>query len=280
MTIEHLAYGVAVKKNADIKNLTEQVHLAQNRVTQQQAIVDSLQAKANAFTTRLGQATNTQASTLANYNLARSAMYSVTSLESNFKIALGQARAATEHAAMVSEKMANLIGKLIFSVEIINKVTLLINKQRVSNIQIPASMATFMAKATSDANNAVALTLTALQSCYAAESTLLDSLGGITLAARQAGDLDDSPHAGGKDQPAASPAEASRLNLSARGNGVVQLLKQAHENAVLNYNNALTNNDEVVNQLTQAQSRLAYYLMKLTSSKSGLNAANAAALAA
>lgn len=280
MVLEHLAYGVVIKKNADIKHLTEQVALAQNRVAEQQAIVDSLQAKSSFFTTQLALATTNKASTLVNYNLARDAVISVNGLASNLGMARKQIGQAVEGAADVSERMANLIGKLIFSVEIVTKVTQLINKQKALNPLLPDSLVAFMSKATSDANNAVALTLTALQSCYAAESTLLESGAVIDVTDRQAHALKERMESGIDPLSATSGTRRSAADLTASDAGILLLLKQAYDNAVTAYNDALADSDNVAAQLSYAQTQSALASMKLGSVQAGLKAATAAAYAA
>lgn len=275
MAHEQLAYGVANKKNADIKNLAEQVEMAQSRVTQHEAIVKSLQTKSELFADNLSLATANKAGALVNFNLARETRGGVGSLAKNFKLASRQTELATGVAADVSQKMASLIGKLIFSVEIINKLSQLINKQRALNPLLPETLVSFMATATRDANNAITLTLTALQSCYVAESTLLESTGVINQADRQAQILSEQVSQG--QNPS---SDQMSINLKRKGDGLVRLLQQAYENAVAAYDSALARNDSVVEQLAYAQTQLALANMHLSSSQAGLKAATAAAYAA
>ncbi|WP_248798721.1 hypothetical protein [Pseudomonas sp. MWU13-2105] len=280
MAYEHLVYGIAIKKNADIQYLTEQVQLAQNRVAQKQASVDSLQAKATRFANSLAQASANQASALVNYNLVKDATASAGNLASNFGTLVRQADRATEGATQVAQKMASLASKLIFSVEVVNKVAQLVNKQKALNRQLPDSLIEFMANATRDANNAVALTLTALQSCYAAESTLLESSAVIGVANNQANSLKARMEAGSTGIGAAIGRILVGLNLGADGEGMLQLLQRVYGNAVMTYNAALVNNSNVSEQLTHAQGQLALANMTLGSLQAGLKAATAAAYAA
>ncbi|MDU8498229.1 hypothetical protein RYB01_03425 [Pseudomonas syringae] len=279
MANEHLAYGIAGKKKADIKHLTERVQMALNRVAEHQAIVDSLQAKSSLFADSLTQATANKATALVNYNLVRDTVSGVRSLASNFDMARKQGDRASLGAARVSEKMSSLIGKLIFSVEVINKVTQLVNKQKALNAFLPDTLIVFMTNATKDANNAVALTLTALQSCYIAESTLLESNGVIGLANHQAENLSRRMLAGWSPSSDKGGNPAA-LDLSSNGDGLLVLLQNAYENSVDTYNSTLANNQNVADQVVYAQTELALANMQLSSLQAGLRAATAAAYAA
>jgi hypothetical protein len=275
MAQQYLIKNVADLKQADIQHLTKQVELAQNRVTQGQAIVDALQAKSNQFAGFLGQATDNKASAQANYKLARDMADSLDSLSANFARTEKKTEVACKDAEDVAKNIAQLISKLIFSVEVIGKVGQLINKQKAINPQLPDTLIGFMARAATNANSAVALTLTALQSCYAAESTLLESAGVMRLSSRQADGLKKVFEQGWQRHDASTPAAATT-----GASGVAALLQQVSEQAVHDYKRARWDNDSVGGQLAFAQTQLALAVMDLGSYQAGLRAATAAAYAA
>ena len=195
--------GLADQKKADLDYLTAQVNKAKYQVVEQQAIVTALQTKLAQFNMLLQQADRNKTTALTNRNLVNDAMASVKSLNTNAQFAAKQTDIAANGIkdkktnktiggiSNVAREMALLIDKLIFSAEIIDKVTQFVNKQKAANQLIPDSLITHLTSATKNANNAVALTLTALQSCYASEATLLESKGVMEQAATQAIELDE-----------------------------------------------------------------------------------------
>lgn len=275
MTALALIFSNAEKKSSDLALINNQVKSAQYNVAQQQAIVNSLLAKSSQFVAFLAQATDNQASALSNYNLAKNATANVASLADNFTQAQTQTTTACDGVCEVSKNMADLIVKLIFSVEIIDKVTQLINKQKAMNPLVPDSLIAFMAKAGTDADNAMALTLTALQSCYAAQSTLQESKGIVDLGYHQAQRLQHQMN-DGWDVRMDSPD--SKIVLT--GTSIMSLLQRAYQVSIKNYNQALWDNNSVTQQLTYAQTQLAAATMNLNSYQSGQAAATAAAYAA
>lgn len=281
MTQKHLlVYGIADQKKAELDLLSAQVNQAQYAVAQQQVIVNSLVAKSNQFNAFLTQADADQATALSNFNLVKEVMSSVKALVAGAKLAHHQTDAAAEGILKVSARMAELINKLIFSVEIIDKLAQLINKQKSINPLVPDSLITFLSKATSDANNAVALTLTALQSCYAAEATLLESKSVMKLGDGQANELKDKMEQGWNSQKECKHVAECNCGFTDSSDGIVALLSHAYRTASANYQDALQDNNSVTKQLTYAQEQLAAATTMLNSYQSGLAAATAAAYAA
>lgn len=264
--------SIVVRKNAEIQALTDQVSLAQNNVTQKQAIVDAVQAKSTQFGGFLARATDDKASALTNFNAAKDALASVDHLNKDFSLARNQADLAKTQAENVARHTAQLIGKLIFAVEVIAKTTQLVNKLKATNPQLPDTLVGFMTRATGDANSAIALTLTALQSSYAAESTLQESGGIMRLSAAQAQTLKTSMAEGWKPLPGATATQ--------QADGIVRLLEKVYLDAAARYDDAVTENDSMLRQLSYAQSQLARATMQLSSYQAGLRAATAAAYAA
>jgi len=267
--------GVAVKKNAEIVRLAEQVTLAQNRVNLKQAIVTAMQAKSTQFASYLSQASDNKATALANYQLCKDAMSRVRILAGNFNKASEQACKAWAVASDVAAVNAKLIRKLIFTVEFINTVSQKLDKQKVLVQLVPDQLFVVMGKAVNNANNAVAKTLTALQSAYVAESTLSESKGIIDKAQKQAEQLRTSMQKGWNphtDTPEQGPHEDDT--------GLLAHMHQAYLDAAHSYHRAMLNNESVTRQLTFAQSDLADATMQLNSYQAGLAAATAAAHAA
>jgi hypothetical protein len=193
--------------------------------------------------------------------------------------ATGKVNQASSGASDVSAQMADLVNKLILSIEYINRAAQLVNKQKANNPLVPDKLIDNMAKAATSANNAIALTLTALQSCYVAEATLLESSNVLALGAEQSAQLRDrmaNLWDGQSGKVLAATSTPPTMDLP----GVVGLLQQAYDNAKANYDEALVNNNIVTKQMAHAQSSLADAQVRLNSYQAGLAAATAAAYAA
>jgi hypothetical protein len=76
--------------------------------------------------------------------------------------------------------MADLIKQLVYSIELIDALAITINKNKQANILIPDDLVNIITTAGSDANNAMALSLIALQSCCVS-MTASEQVGNITL---------------------------------------------------------------------------------------------------
>lgn len=285
MTINSLAVGIVYKEKATLDWLAMQVAEAQYEVDQYQAIVDAETAKSAQFNDYLTAAEANKTAALTNLNLAIDIDSSVKALCTSTGLALKQTGTATTEIKQVSGEMATLINKLIFTVELIDRFGQLVNKQKLSNPLIPDTLISFMAKATADANNAVALTLVALQSCYVAEATSLRSQQIITLENEQVTTLKSTI-----ERQAQLSGLQDMTGLRVDGNfivgftpdctGVLALVRQAYDKASEKYNQALANVTIVNQQLAYAQSELVTATTSLNSYKAGLAAATAAAYAA
>lgn len=274
-----LSPGIADRTKARIDAISEQVTSEQYIVMQRQAIVTSLTAKAAQFSAMLATASDTQATALANLNLANDALAAAAVLSTGTDQARTQALAADLAMIAVCDEMAIMVNKLVFTGEIIDRLVQLINKQKAANPLIPDSIITFLDQATTDANNAIALTLTALQSCYAAQATLRDSKASMSLNADQAAALQSKMEKDASARGAIVPVQALPIGFTEQDAGVVALLQQGYRMAKEGYNKALWNDDSVAAQLAYAQAMLASATTDLNSYKSGLNAATAAAYA-
>lgn len=279
-TASYLVTGIADQKKAEIDLLGELVNRAQYQVNQQQTIVNSLKAKADQFNGFLNQANQNKNTALANLDQVTDAFNQVGNLHQATIKAQAQTDKATTAVCVGSKGVAELINKLIFSVEIINKVAQLIIRQKAINPLIPTELISFMTKAGTDANNAIALTLTALQSAYAAEASLLGAQGLNELAFGQVRDLSERMTKGWDVHCNTLISPTPILGRASNSDGIVALLNRAYQIAVDTYNQALWNSNSVNKQLSFAEAQLARASTRLNSYQSGLAAATAAAYAA
>lgn len=190
-TMTNMYFGVAEQKNAEIESLKHQVSNAQYTVNELTAVVQSLTAKQSQFSQLLTQADSKKATALAHYNQVKTVSGDITELKRYSSIVNEQSGNANDAICQTSETVATLINQLIFSVDVIEKLTGFVNRQKAVNKVIPDELVTVLNTATTDANSAVALTLTALQSCYASVSSADEAKSVSDLELSQAIDLEN-----------------------------------------------------------------------------------------
>jgi len=279
--VTSLVPGIADSKKADIDSLTDQVENAQYDVEQLQAVVTSLTEKSNQFSGFLAEADANKTISLNNLNLAKDSLANLKNLVASATRAQTQTNTTVTSVSSVSAQLSVLINKLIFSVEVIDKLAQLINKQKAINPIIPDDLIKFLTKATTDANTAVATSLTALTSAYAAEATALESQSITNLELSQIQTLYNKMIVGLDPSPLALIVKSGFVfGLTDNSTGIVALLKQGYTDSVNDYERALNANNMVTQQLEFAQANLDSAIVRLNSLKSGLAAATAAAYAA
>ncbi|MDQ6530919.1 hypothetical protein [Flavobacterium sp. LHD-85] len=265
-------YGITEKKKAELDFIKNQVVDATAIVQQQQTIVNSLNEKATKYQGYLLVSESNRSHALSNKNLLDQVVQNAQGLALNSEDAFSKTSTATQDSKRVSVWISDLISKLIYSVEIINKLSNLVIRKKALNPLISDDLITRINTAGTDANNAVALTLVALKSTLAAEASVLESEEAITLESKQASKLYFTL-TGQKslNQPVPVPNDS---DFSIRG-----LIYHAYKNAQVAYEKANTANDETGRQLSIATANLSKAQIKLQSLQSSLAAATAAAYA-
>ncbi|UPZ14774.1 hypothetical protein [Flavobacterium humidisoli] len=265
-------YGITEKKKAELDLLKNQVVDATAIVQQQQTIVNSLNEKATRYQGYLLVSESNRTHALSNKNLIDQVIQNAYDLALNSRVAFSKTAYATEDSTTVSKSISDLISKLIYSVEIINKLSILVIRKKALNPLISDDLIARINSAGTDANNAVALTLVALKSTLAAEASVLESEAAITLESKQATKLyltltDEKS----LDAPlSVQPTDKTSIRA---------LIYNAYKNAQVSYDKANTANDETGRQLSIATANLNKAQIKLQSLQSSLAAATAAAYA-
>lgn len=170
-TMTNMHVGVAASKNAEIESLTNQVSAAQYKVDELTAVVKSLTEKQSHFTQLLTKSDAKKATALTHFNQVKLVSNSITELKRYSDVVNTQTTVANTSVCNTSDTLAVLINQLIFSVDVIEKLSGFVNRQKAVNKVIPDELVTVLNTATTDANSAVALTLTALQSSYSSVSS-------------------------------------------------------------------------------------------------------------
>ena len=260
-------YGVTESKKAEIDALTMQVLNAQQNVALFQTIVESLTDKYNNFQTLLNTANTTRTQAFNNKNLGTQLVQSANNLMNNSSVAFNEVVDAKSKLNEVAVNVKNLMDKLIYSVEVINKLATTVIRKKALNPLISDELVSMLSTAGSDANNVIALTLVALKSTFASQGSVMESESAIELSYAQAKELYNTltvvPDASGNEKTYS----------------LASILDVAYADAQKNYaymENAVAITEK---QLSDAKADLSKAQIKLKSLQSGLAAANAAALA-
>ncbi|SEB37473.1 hypothetical protein SAMN04489761_0257 [Tenacibaculum sp. MAR_2009_124] len=262
-------YGVTEQKKETLDSLSNQVLDAQNEVAQLQAIVQSLTEKSNKLTNQLNLAEENKKQTLSNKELGDEVISKVKELDQLSETAVSEVEIANAKSKSCATQVKNLIDKLIYSSEVINKLANLVIRKKALNPLISDELVEMVSKAGTDANNAVALTLKALEAVFASQATILESNGSLVIGKEQAAKLYEY----------FIGQEVDNVENSIPDTNVQELLEVAHDVSVSTYSSALLASEDNTKQLNAAENDLNRATIKLSSLESGYAAAKAAALA-
>lgn len=279
-------YGITERKKAEIDALTNEVLYAQSEVEQLQAIVDSLTEKSGALQTQLSTDETNKKATLTNQESLEEVIDNVIDVLLNSKITFVGIKKSDKKIREVAISVENVTNKLIYSAEVVNKLSNLVIRKKAQNPLISDELVTMVNTVGTDANNAVALALTALNSVIASQTTTVESEGVMTLEFLQAIRLyefitgNNLEHEKNKDIEAFIEELYKQKKLTINKEGSLEaLIKEACVLASERYDNTLKASKKAQKQLGEAQNRLSKETVKLNSLEAGLAAANAAALA-
>ncbi|MGG8496997.1 hypothetical protein ACQY1Q_11300 [Tenacibaculum sp. TC6] len=293
-------YGITEKKKSELDALTNQVLYAQEDVEQLQAIVNSLTAKSQALQTQLTVVQANKDTALSNKELLETVIDNVTDLLINSQITFDRVVYSDTRIKVVSESINDVMNKLIYSAEVVNKLSNLIIRKKAQNPLISDELVAMVTNAGTDANNAVALTLTALNSVFVSQSTTIQSEGTMSLEFLYAIKLyefitgEDLSTLAEEETPDKMLSIIDKIRLNKKANlllevetviqdkqkaSIKELINEAYTIAVYRYNQILIASNDAIKQLSEAEIALNKETVKLNSLQAGLSAANAAALA-
>lgn len=278
--IKNVKYGITERKKAELDAKSLEVLDVQQEVDQYQAIVTSLTQKLNTFQGLLAMADTSRAKALSNKNIVDQLVQSTQDLLDNSSIAFNDIVLADNTTKELAGKLKDLMDKLIYTVEIVNKLSALVISKKALNPLISDELVSMVGKAGGDANNAIALTLIALQSTYASQSANMESEAAAALEYTQARNLyqtmtgtdaTGNPVSAEKDKEGESTGPDWSNSLQA-------MIHQAYSDAKELYNQRYEACNSVTVQLNLATIKLNKAQIKLRSLQTGLNAGNAAVL--
>lgn len=273
-------YGVTEKKKQELDRLTQEVLNAQGSVEEYEAIVNSLTQKLTKLQTELASAKTNKDQALNNKNSVDTVVDNAKNLLKNSEIVVGEISQANGDIRETAIQANSLINKLIYSAEIVNKLANLVIRKKASNPLISDELITLVTQAQADANNAVALTLVALESVFASQATTLESVAAVELENEQVNTLYKLLTDGDIDLKQTSETDGSSIPATdMKNNSIKSYLYEAYTITEAMYNELLTAVNDTTNQLNSAAASLSNAQVKLASLQAGLAAANAAALA-
>lgn len=262
-------YGITERKKAEIDALENEVLDNQGEVDQLQAIVASLTQKLNTLQGQLNSAQSNKSIALSNNELGDEVVNNARDLMESSERTYKQILDSEKLTYGLSKDIDNVINKLIYSVEVINKLSALVTRKKANNPLISDELITVLATAGKDANNAVSLTMNALKSVFASQATISESESSLALEYLQSVKLIEFIL--GQD------VDTTESDLPQPG--IKQLLQESYDKAVALYDSALEAFQDTQDQLDNAKDDLSQAQIRLASSQAGLAAANAAALA-
>jgi len=262
-------YGITERKKNELDTLTIQVLDAKTDVEKCQAVVTALTDKLTQFQNLLAIADAKRAGALNQVNLIKQLLQSTLTLRDDSDIAFNEIVLANAKTKTLAENVKKVMDMLIFSAEVINKLSNMIIRQKALNPLISDELVNSVAQAGTDANKAIALLLVALQSTSVTQASNLESEGGSSLEYEQSlllyqmlsgTDLNGNP----------DPQDTISLTY----------LLSASYNTAKSYSDQIQEDlNRTTYQLNSARITLNKAQVKLKSLQAGLAAANAAALA-
>jgi hypothetical protein len=257
--------GVTEQKKAELDALAIQVLDEQQNVDQFQAIVNSLTEKTNLIQSLLNIDENNRSNAYNNKLLIDQMVYIAKDLYNNSKIAIHEMGEANVRTKELAPAIKILVDKLIYVTEIINKLSNTIIRKKALNPLISDDLISMLGTAGKNANDAVAVTLIALQSTFAAQASNLETEMAVALEEEQSNRFLEILNGSSSETPVKQ--------------SLAFLLTDAYSKARIKYKKMEKAFKIVTKQLSEANSNLSKAQVKLKSLQSGLAAANAAALA-
>ncbi|MCH2193464.1 hypothetical protein [Kordia sp.] len=264
-------YGITEKKKQEIDFLTQKVLNAENEVQQYQAIVDSLTDKASKLASELATAEANKAQALDNRNSVDTVINNAKDLYESSENTYKQSADSETKIKSVATEINTVINKLIYSAEVIDKLSNLVVRKKASNPLISDELVTMVTQASSDANNAVALTLVELESVFNSKATTIEGKSAMSLELLQSTKL--------YEFITGEEIDGVENDMKTDKTSLKYYLYTAYNITSNMYEKVLAASDDTTNQLNDAKASLSKAQIKLSSLQAGLAAVNAAALA-
>lgn len=259
-TVKH--YGITEAKKVQLDHLSDEIVDAEFVVDQNKAIVQALMVNLSKFEDYFAKADANRTIALQNKNKVRSTEQQVKYLQTLSTQTKGKTDVAKNAMTALTQQVKEVVDKLIYTAESINKLGILINRKKAKNPLISDELISIVATTGSDTNTAIAATLTAMKSTFTALASVMEADAASGLEEEQVEELYQLISEGKNDHHSLS-----------------DLIESAYEQADQEYDKYRSAVEITSIQLDEAQSNLTSAESKLASLQAGFNAANAAALA-
>lgn len=271
----HRLISAADHKAAEIQALRDSIRGAQHEVRPLQAAVTALSAKAATVAGFLAQAEASLASAADHLETGRQIVNRCRALSQSTGILRTQVALAQHSTDASALQTAQLLSKLIRTLEVIDRLGSLVNKATATGQPTPEALISAVAKAAAGGHVAVDLALRALASSQAAAAAGVAAQHCIAT-----GTADDQARAGRPTGDAClRTSGADGADLAAGAACLLALLRCSHDQQQRGHRQALAARRAVAAQLDDAQSRLDAASTRLNALTAGLAAAQAAAAA-
>jgi hypothetical protein len=267
------------QKKQSIDKLSAQVIVAQGEVNAYQAIVTSLTEKQTKLTNQVNQAAANESSAWNNKNSIEALVADIKDLDTRSKSTIAKMTQANVFLESSATQVNLVMNKLIYCVEIINKLSTLIMNRKPPKSLIPESLIQRVTKVQTDANNAISLTLTALQSVFTAQATSYESLALLQTGYQDLTTLTKRITLGEGAKNSEQLTSGEKITKDNMNNSLEAYLFVAYQIAAFMHKQSKTALADTNKLLKGAQNSLNNAQTKLSSLEAGLAAANAAALA-
>ncbi len=261
-------FGVVAAKKEQISILESKLLTAQNTVKKRLAIVSALTEKSVKIETALAESDTAKNKALQTKNLLDTVIRQVEELLTNSKGVALQTKEATSKNNEVAVTITAVTHKLIYTAEVVNKLSNLIIREKAINPLVSDELVTLVTTVDKDAINAVALTLVTLKSIFTAQSTAMSSDTIVVLENKQVAQLYESL----TTSQVPEKDEVFKKNIK-------QCIDQTYENALTLYAGTLAASTDVAKQLHHAKADLDVAETNVSSLQAKLAAAQAAILA-
>lgn len=291
-----------MSNNATTIEKKKEIEKLQSSIKRCQGKIDLLQSTATALTNRQLTYAGFVSDTLANKSIAESNLMYVQTVIDGIKETMKKmdnvilhTDQANKNINAVAENISKLINGLVHAVELIDTLAQTLNSSKMSNALIPDDFVMAVNSASSDANNAISLCLTALASCNITMSiserskqiTELEFSQSIDLYGVLAGEehqmtiktpvQKDLQNEYKRLRQTFGNSEPTASNKQKEATSLFTLVMHATLNTSASYDVAVMAKIAVDKELTQAQSALENEQVQLHSLRAGLAAAIAAA---
>lgn len=267
-------YNIELNKKAMINTLALEITAAQYVVDELQASIASLTEKSATYQNFLAMAETNRTNALNNKNKIEQLSQQVLDFKNTAESTFNEMVDTTVKTKTFATQVKSTLDKLIFSAELLNKLSALVTKQKASNPLISNDLVNSLTIACAQANTTLALTFVALTSTCTTQASAIQAEASLSLEYSQTMALYESIT--GKN--ALQNDELNAANAIAQNKSLTPLFYNAYNEATNYYEQMQTANTSGNLQVTNAHTQLNNAVIKLQSLQAAYVAANAAVM--